>query len=461
MSDAGQVADRDRTAGPARSRASPPRPLPAPEMSLSLWRVTGDQAERLAAARTRAAAARRRPGVLLHRPGADRAARRRRHPAGPRAAAGLRADAAGRARRPGRVRRGAAEPPGLGRGRATRSAAWTSRSTWARTPDADQLIQTTAPIPIRGDTATMQVPVRRRDVHASSPRPAPGLTGPLSAALPWIVLGGRRCAGARRRRDGRRACPGAGPSPSGWPPTTSGSTGSSAASPARCSTRCCPRCRTWTGWRSRPATSPASTSWRSAATGTTSSPARRDAAVFVVGDVSGQGLPAATTMAALRFAVRAYLAQGDDIATVLTRLRGAARHHVDHQFATVLLGELDPATGPGPGRLGRALRPAAASAAAAPSCWTARSRPPVGVAAAAPPAVAEVRVVRPGDAAGVHRRRGGTARGGHRHRAGAAALDGGRGGRAAAAGGPRPADAMPTVQGGRDDTVILGLRWPA
>ena len=65
----------------------------------------------------------------------------------------------------------------------------------------------------------------------------------------------------------------------------------------------------------------------------------------MVGDVSGQGLPAATTMAALRFAVRAYLAQDDDIATVLTRLRSLLDITVDHQFATVLLGELDPETG--------------------------------------------------------------------------------------------------------------------
>ena len=67
--------------------------------------------------------------------------------------------------------------------------------------------------------------------------------------------------------------------------------------------------------------------------------------VFVVGDVSGQGLAAATTMASLRFAVRAYVAQGDDIATVLTRLRALLDISVDHQFATVLMGELDPAAG--------------------------------------------------------------------------------------------------------------------
>ena len=34
--------------------------------------------------------------------------------------------------------------------------------------------------------------------------------------------------------------------------------------------------------------------------------------LLVVGDVSGRGLPAATMMAALRFAINAYAAQGDD-----------------------------------------------------------------------------------------------------------------------------------------------------
>ena len=42
--------------------------------------------------------------------------------------------------------------------------------------------------------------------------------------------------------------------------------------------------------------------------------------LFVVGDVSGRGLPAATVMASLRYAIRAYAAQGDDPATILTKL---------------------------------------------------------------------------------------------------------------------------------------------
>ena len=67
--------------------------------------------------------------------------------------------------------------------------------------------------------------------------------------------------------------------------------------------------------------------------------------VFVVGDISGRGLAAATTMAELRFAVRAYLAQGDDIATVLAKLDRLLQVETDHQFATVLIGELDTTAG--------------------------------------------------------------------------------------------------------------------
>jgi serine phosphatase RsbU (regulator of sigma subunit) len=63
--------------------------------------------------------------------------------------------------------------------------------------------------------------------------------------------------------------------------------------------------------------------------------------VFVVGDISGRGLAAATSMAGLRFAIRAYLAQGDDIATVLGKLDRLLPFEDRHQFATVLVGELD------------------------------------------------------------------------------------------------------------------------
>jgi serine phosphatase RsbU (regulator of sigma subunit) len=63
--------------------------------------------------------------------------------------------------------------------------------------------------------------------------------------------------------------------------------------------------------------------------------------VFFVGDVSGRGLQAATTMAALRYASRAYTAQGDDIETVLIKLGALLEVENDRQFATVLAGEID------------------------------------------------------------------------------------------------------------------------
>ena len=63
--------------------------------------------------------------------------------------------------------------------------------------------------------------------------------------------------------------------------------------------------------------------------------------VFFVGDVSGRGLQAATTMAALRYAARAYSTQGDDIETVLVKLGALLEVENDRQFATVLAGEID------------------------------------------------------------------------------------------------------------------------
>jgi hypothetical protein len=66
-----------------------------------------------------------------------------------------------------------------------------------------------------------------------------------------------------------------------------------------------------------------------------------DRCVFFVGDVSGRGLQAATTMASLRYAIRAYTAQGDDVATVLVKLGALLDIEADQQFATVLAGEID------------------------------------------------------------------------------------------------------------------------
>lgn len=66
---------------------------------------------------------------------------------------------------------------------------------------------------------------------------------------------------------------------------------------------------------------------------------------FVVGDVSGRGLEAATTMASLRFATRAYVAQGDSPAQVLTKLNSVLDFDATESFATVLIGEVDLAGG--------------------------------------------------------------------------------------------------------------------
>ncbi len=66
-----------------------------------------------------------------------------------------------------------------------------------------------------------------------------------------------------------------------------------------------------------------------------------DVCVFAVGDVSGRGLRAAATMAFLRFATRAYVAEGDDPDTILTKLDSLIDFETDQQFATVLIGEID------------------------------------------------------------------------------------------------------------------------
>ncbi len=66
-----------------------------------------------------------------------------------------------------------------------------------------------------------------------------------------------------------------------------------------------------------------------------------DRCVFFVGDVSGSGLNAATLMASLRYAARAYIAQGDSIQTVLVKLSELHDIERDQHFATVLAGDID------------------------------------------------------------------------------------------------------------------------
>jgi serine phosphatase RsbU (regulator of sigma subunit) len=62
--------------------------------------------------------------------------------------------------------------------------------------------------------------------------------------------------------------------------------------------------------------------------------------LLVIGDVSGRGLRAATTMASLRHAIRAYAAQNDDPPTILRKLSQLLSVTDDRQFATVLCVEV-------------------------------------------------------------------------------------------------------------------------
>ncbi len=66
--------------------------------------------------------------------------------------------------------------------------------------------------------------------------------------------------------------------------------------------------------------------------------------LLVVGDVSGRGLEAATMMASLRYAARAYAAEGHPPGLILSKLSALVSIARDGHFATVLCGMLDVAT---------------------------------------------------------------------------------------------------------------------
>ena len=70
-------------------------------------------------------------------------------------------------------------------------------------------------------------------------------------------------------------------------------------------------------------------------------PVDQDRLLLVVGDVSGRGLKAATTMASLRFAIHAYSVQGDRPVTFLPKLSSLLSVSADGQLATVLCTEVD------------------------------------------------------------------------------------------------------------------------
>jgi serine phosphatase RsbU (regulator of sigma subunit) len=63
--------------------------------------------------------------------------------------------------------------------------------------------------------------------------------------------------------------------------------------------------------------------------------------LFVVGDVSGRGLRAATIMASLRYAIRAYATQGDAPAVILEKVAALLSVGRDNHYATVLCGSID------------------------------------------------------------------------------------------------------------------------
>jgi serine phosphatase RsbU (regulator of sigma subunit) len=63
--------------------------------------------------------------------------------------------------------------------------------------------------------------------------------------------------------------------------------------------------------------------------------------VFVIGDVSGRGLSAASTMAALQFTSRAYAMDGDSPAEILEKCSKQLDVDADGHFATVLVGSGD------------------------------------------------------------------------------------------------------------------------
>lgn len=67
--------------------------------------------------------------------------------------------------------------------------------------------------------------------------------------------------------------------------------------------------------------------------------------VFVVGDVAGHGVSAASAMTQVRTAMRAYLFDGHDPATCLDKLDLLMAGLLDQRVATAVLAVLDPATG--------------------------------------------------------------------------------------------------------------------
>jgi serine phosphatase RsbU (regulator of sigma subunit) len=322
---------------------------------------------------------------------------------------------------------------------------------------AEQLLYSTGPVPIGGETARTTVPFGDDSITVVGASPT-SLTGGLSSALPWIVLGvglllavgaaATAAAMSRRRAEAERL--------------------------AADNERLYRQQRSIAGTLQHallpaaPAVDGVEVAARYVA-GVDELEVGGDwydvvprgpgRCVFVVGDISGRGLPAATTMAELRFAVRAYLIQGDDIDAVLAKLRRLLDVGVDHRFATVLLGDLDTTTGRLRAVCAGHFPPVLLTDGSARSLEVPVT-PPVGVADPAPPPAAEFAVPATGTLLaftdGLVERRGEVIDTGldRLRAAGAAAVDGQPL--------PEALDALMgalAADGGRDDTVLLGMRW--
>ncbi|UOY02391.1 ATP-binding SpoIIE family protein phosphatase [Blastococcus sp. PRF04-17] len=455
LADAGEVAQAtDGRPAPFINFAS--GTVPGEAMSLSLWRVRGERAERLAA---------HGPDPLLPSDGAD-AFLSGVQPTGQLTSAGILSGEPPRlayALRPADEEEGLvvyAEVPLRREVQVEQGEAFGGLDLAVYLgPDADpdRLVQATAETPIDGDTATTQVPFGDDvlTVIAASRTP---LTGSLAAALPWIVLGvggalalvsgataetlfRRRAVAEQLAADNEQLY--------------RQQRGIASSLQHALLPQVVPVAGMELAARYVAGVDELEVGgdWYDVIEGA------EGRSVFVVGDVSGRGLPAATTMAALRFAVRAYVAQGDGIETVLTKLRPLLDVSVDHQFATVLLGEVDPAAGVvrlvSAGHFGPLLL--AEGRAEFVECTVA---PPVGVPTPLPPSVTEVRVEGPSTLLaftdGAVERRGEVVDTG---------LERLRSTAAAAAEHPLAElldrlMQMPIAGGGRDDTVILGVRWP-
>jgi serine phosphatase RsbU (regulator of sigma subunit) len=328
-------------------------------------------------------------------------------------------------------------------------------------PDPARLLEATAPTPIGGHTRSVTVPFGTASVTAVGSSPTP-LTGPLSSALPWIVLGvgcvlaaagvatleyvSRRRAVAERlavdnERLYRQQRGIAGTLQQALLPVLPVLAGAEVAARYLAGVQDLDVGGDWYDVIER----------------------RPGCLAFVVGDVSGRGLPAATTMAGLRFAVRSFLSEGHDIATVLRLLRGQLDVDTDHQFATVLLGELDTGTGRlqlvNAGHFGPVLVTSAGAELV--RCPPA---PPVGVDTTAPDTATVLHVSGPATllaySDGLIERRGEVIDAGLERLRDAAEVA------TATVDGNRPLERVIddlltalTADGGRDDTVLLGVRW--